>query len=153
MRHLGRRRLEETESLILMREERLLERIRSWEREPGRRAQEDPRRVNDSILEHLKRILNTRQGNVPIADDYGIPDFLDLLGSFPESVRETERILRQAIQKYEPRLKAVRVSFIPHEEDPLSLRFQIAARLTSDSRKQVVYETHIDSDGKVQLRD
>ena len=90
---------------------------------------------------------------MPIADDYGIPDFLDILRSFPESVREIERVLRQTIQKYEPRLKAVRVSFLPQEEDPLSLRFQIAARLSSDARQQVVYESHIDSDGKVQLRD
>lgn len=153
MRDLGRRRLEKTESLIFMREERLLERIRSWEREPERRAREDPRRVNDSILGHLVRILNTRQGNVPIAEDYGIPDFLDLLGSYPESVREVERVIRSAIQKFEPRLKSVRVSFIPPGEDPLSLRFQIAARLSSDSRQQVVYETSIDSDGKVHLRD
>ena len=153
MRDLGRRRLEKTESLIFMREERLLERIRSWEREPERRAREDPRRVNDSILGHLVRILNTRQGNVPIAEDYGIPDFLDLLGSYPESVREVERVIRSAIQKFEPRLKSVRVSFLPTGEDPLSLRFQIAARLSSDSRQQVVYETSIDSDGKVHLRD
>jgi type VI secretion system protein len=136
-----------------MREERLLERIRSWEKEPGRRAKEDPGRVNDSILEHLRRILNTRQGNVPIADDYGIPDFLDLLHSFPGSVREIERALRQAIQKFEPRLMAARVSFIPNEEDPLSLRFRIAARISSDARKQVVYETLIDSDGKIHLKD
>ena len=135
-----------------MREERLFERIQTWEKEPARREKEDPQRVIDSILRHLKRILNTKQGNVPIADDYGIPDFTDSLNDLTGSVREMEKTLRIAIQKYEPRLKAVKVSFISQEEDLLSLRFQIAARLTSESKTQVLFETHMDPDGKVTIR-
>jgi type VI secretion system protein len=135
-----------------MREERLLERLRTWEREPTRRSREDTRRIVDSVLRHLQRILNTKQGNVPIAEDYGVPDFTDLLYSYPESVKEIERTIRLAIQKYEPRLKAVRVSFTPQEEDLLSLRFQIAARLSGESKAQVFFETVVDSDGKITLK-
>jgi len=136
-----------------MREERLLERFRSWEKEPARRSVEDPRRVNDSVLSHLQRILNTRQGNVPIADDYGVPEFGEYLQLGGEAVRELERVLRATIQKYEPRLKGVRVAFVPQEDDRLSLRFQISARLACDSRHQVRFETTIDSDGKIRLKD
>ena len=135
-----------------MREERLLERIQTWQKEPTRRNKEDSRRIVDSVLRHLQRILNTKQGNVPIAEDYGVPDFTDLLYSYPESVKEIERTIRSAIQKYEPRLKAVRVSFIPQEEDLLSLRFQIAARLSSESKAQVFFETVVDSEGKITLK-
>ena len=135
-----------------MREERLLERIRTWEKETTRRGKEDPRRITDSVLRHLQRILNTKQGNVPIAEDYGTPDFSDFLLTYPDSVREIERTLRVAIQKYEPRLKAVKVTFIPQEEDLLSLRFQIVARLSSESKSQVFFETQIDSDGKINIR-
>jgi type VI secretion system protein len=135
-----------------MREERLLERLRTWEREPAKRGREDTRRIVDSVLRHLQRILNTKQGNVPIAEDYGVPDFTDLLYSYPESVKEIERTIRLAIQKYEPRLKAVRVSFTPQEEDLLSLRFQIAARLSSESKAQVFFETVVDSEGKITLK-
>ena len=135
-----------------MREERLLERIRTWGIEPARRGKEDPRRIADSILRHLQRILNTKQGNVPIAEDYGTPDFSDFLLTYPDSVREIERALRVTIQKYEPRLKAVKVIFIPQEEDLLSLRFQIVARLSSESKSQVLFETMIDSDGKINIR-
>jgi type VI secretion system protein len=60
-----------------MGEERLLERIRSWKNEPQRRSRGEPRRQIDSIVAHLQRILNTRQGNVPIADGYGVPDLTD----------------------------------------------------------------------------
>ena len=135
-----------------MREERLLERIRVWKKEPGRREREDVGRITDSILYHLQRILNTRRGNVPIAEDYGIPDFTELLYSYPESVRDIEKSIRQTIQKYEPRLKAVRVNFIPPEEDVLSLRFQIIAQLATDLDKvPVFFETVVDSDGKIKV--
>jgi type VI secretion system protein len=135
-----------------MREERLFERLQTWEKEPSRRGKEDPRRIVDSVLRHLQRILNTKQGNVPIAKDYGVPDFTDFLNSFPDSLREIEKTIRLAIQKYEPRLTAVRVSFIPQEEDPLSLRFQIIARLSTESKTQVFIETIVDSDGKIDIR-
>ena len=135
-----------------MREERLLERIQTWEKEPMRRNKEDSRRIVDSVLRHLQRILNTKQGNVPIAEDYGVPDFTDFLDDLPDSVREIEKTLRLTIQKYEPRLKAVKVSLIPQEEDLLSLRFQIVAKLTTESKTQVLFETIIDTDGKVNIK-
>jgi type VI secretion system protein len=136
-----------------MREARLLERIRFWDEDPVRRGREEPRRVIDSVLKHLNRILNTKQGNVPIAEDYGVPDFTDLLYSYPDSLRDIERTIRSAIQKYEPRLKAVKVTSIPQDEDLLSLRFQIVARLSGESKAQVLFETIIDSDGKIDIRD
>lgn len=136
-----------------MREERLLERISTWKREPGRREREDVGRITDSILYHLQRILNTKRGNVPIAEDYGVPDFTDLFHAYPESVRDLEKSIRQTIQKYEPRLTAVRVSFIPQEEDLLSLRFQIVAKLaTTEKRNPVLFETIVDTDGKVSVK-
>ena len=135
-----------------MREDRLLERIQAWEKEPKRRGKEDSRRIVDSVLRHLQRILNTKQGNVPIADDYGLPDFTNFAGSFPDSVREIERAIKGAIQKYEPRLTAVRVTFIPQEEDYLSLRFQIIAKLSLESKTQVYIETVVNSEGKIDIR-
>ena len=136
-----------------MREERLLNRLRTWEKEPARRGNEDPRRIIDSVTRHLNRILNTKQGNVPIAEDYGLPDLTDSLKTYPGSVAEIERNIRSAIQKYEPRLKAVRVAFIPQEDDLLSLHFQITARLSAESKKQVLFDALINSDGKIDIRE
>jgi type VI secretion system protein len=138
-----------------MREDRLLERIRNGERDLSRRGVEEPQRISDSVLEHLRRILNTRQGCVPIADDYGVPEFTEYLHLGSEAYRELEKVLRTTIQKYEPRLKGVRVSFIPEEEDRLALllQFQVVARLASDSRVQVQFETSIDGSGQIRLKD
>ena len=73
-----------------MGEIRLLQRLRSIAADPARRAKHDVNRVTDSVLEHLQRILNTRQGNVPLADDYGVPDFTDLVLTFPGGLQDFE---------------------------------------------------------------
>ena len=135
-----------------MREERLLERIRSFERDPSRRGRADHGRLVESVLAHLRQILNTRQGSAPIAPDFGVPDFLDFLQTYPDSVREIERSIRAAILAYEPRLQGVRVTFIPQEDDVLALRFQITARIAGEGGGTVRFETVVDTDGKIAVK-
>lgn len=131
----------------------MTERIRSWNRAPDRRGGPDPKRMVDSIIRHLERILNTRRGSVQIGEDYGIPDVSDLTSGLPDTLRDLERMIRNTIQKYEPRLKAVRVKFIPQEENMLAVSFQIVARLILEEEKDpVVFDSVMDSDGKVTIR-
>lgn len=90
---------------------------------------------------------------MPIADDYGIPDFTDFLINYPGSLQGFQRGIRHTIQKYEPRLKSVRVNFIPQDEDPLSLRFQVIAKLATEEYKDpVLFESVVGSDGKISIR-
>lgn len=135
-----------------MHEERLLERIRSVEREPLRRGSDNQRRCIGSVLSHLQRMLNTRQGNVPIADDYGVPDFIDFLQTYPDSVHQIEYSIRNAIDKFEPRLSGATVTYVPDEDEALTLRFQIIACLTVEGDRKVSFETVIDTDGRVRIR-
>jgi type VI secretion system protein len=136
-----------------MRENRLTERIRAWNKGPSRREGRDPKRMVDSVVRYLERILNTRQGNAQIAEDFGIPDFTDFKSAFPDAHRDLERAIRQTIQKYEPRLKSVRVKFIPNDDELLTVSFQIVARLILEGRKDaVVFESILDSDGKIRIR-
>ena len=133
-----------------MREERLLERIRRWEKEPFGRGREDPRKVIDSVVAHLRRLLNTRQGSVQIAHDYGIPDLMHLLQAGPDASHGVETALRQVVEAYEPRLAGVRVTYMPAEDGLGPLRFNIQAKLRMDS-KPVVLETSMGPDGHVQV--
>lgn len=136
-----------------MREERLIERIRSWNKAPDRRGGPDPKRMIDSIVRHLERMLNTRRGSAQIGEDYGIPDVTDLTSGLPDTLRDLERMIRNMIQKYEPRLTAVRIKFIPQDENMLAVSFQIVARLILEEEKDpVVFESVMDSDGKVTIR-
>lgn len=134
-----------------MHEERLLERIRSAEQEPLRRGGDNHRRCIDSVLAHLQRILNTRQGNVPIAGDYGVPDFLDFLQTYPDSVIEIERNIKNAIDKYEPRLSGASVTYVFDEDDALTLRFQIIASLIVEGGRKIYFETVVDTDGRIRI--
>jgi type VI secretion system protein len=136
-----------------MREERLLERIRMREKMPDRSTSEDPKKIVDNIMLHLQKVLNTRQGGVQIAEDYGLPDFNDVMHSQSGAPREIEKSIRQTIQKYEPRLKAVRVKYIPLEENLLALNFEIHARLALEDHDQsIVFESQVGDDGKITLR-
>jgi type VI secretion system protein len=136
-----------------MREERLIQRIRTWKKTPDRRDGEDPKRLIHSIVRHLERILNTRRGSVGIAHDYGIPDLTDFRSGFPDSVRDLEMTIRDTIQKFEPRLKSVRVKFIPQDVNMLTVTFQIIAQLAlEDEKTPVILESMMGSDGKVMIK-
>ncbi len=137
-----------------MEDERLLERLRALEKNPNRREGRDNNRLIQSILSHLERILNTRQGSVPIAEDFGVPDFTNLPGaSATESTHDIERSIRGVIQKFEQRLVGVRVNFSPQSEDILSLRFSISGKLAVEEDIPIVFSTVIGSDGKVNISD
>ena len=48
--------------------------------------------------------------------------------NMPEAIGAIQQSIRATILKYEPRLKNVSVRFVP-SEDPLSVRFEVVARL------------------------
>jgi type VI secretion system protein len=136
-----------------MREERLLERLRSIETNPERRAATNPNRLVDSIMRHLSRILNTRQGSAPTVPDLGVPDFTNLPGeSDSESVQEIERAIREVIRKYEPRLVQPRIEYIARDDLAVSLRFKISAVL-AEGRTPVVFNTAVSDSGRVVISD
>ena len=135
-----------------MQEERLLERLQNTEKNPGSRIENDlPRKVN-SIMAHLQSLLNTHQGSVPIADDYGIPDITNTQGeSVTEMTRRIELTLQGVINKYEPRLDKVKVMLISEKDEVLSLRFKLEAVLVTENSTPVVLETVVSTGGKVNV--
>jgi len=91
---------------------------------------QDPALVEDvrSILAHLQKLLNTRQGDSPSAPGYGVTDFADLVHGFPSTIQQLARTIRSTILEFEPRLRNVTVRHMP-DDDALSLHFEIAAQL------------------------
>lgn len=136
-----------------MHEKRLLERIRDYEQDEIRRWETDPVALKESVLGYLRRILNTKKGSALITDDFGMPDFTDFPSSFASDiVRTLQDDIASMVQKYEPRLKDIRIDFIQQTDDILSLRFQIHGRFDTESLKTpVVFETVVQSDGRVTL--
>ena len=136
-----------------MRELRLLERVADLETESGRSSQTRAQVLAVSILEHLRRILNTRQGSAPIDVLFGVPDFTNLAGSLVAG--ETGQVIDEIsamIARYEPRLKQPRLALVEHGQDVLSLSFILEGRIRVDDRDVALrVATRVSSDGRVTL--
>ncbi len=134
-----------------MREYRLLERIRNIAKNPERRGRADPNAMLNSVLSHVQKILNTRQGAVLIDPNYGVPDFTDIAGSYAsEAVQQMEESINTIIARYEPRLHNPHVEFEPNQNDVLALRFRILGKLDLEGQDiPVIFESVVQSDGKI----
>ncbi len=131
-------------------EERLLERIGNLEAPVEDGDQTAASRALASVIRHLQKMLNTRQGNVSIAEDYGMPDFTNYPNeSISDTCRRMTAVLRDFIEKYEPRLGNVHISFEPGENSALSLRFKLEGVLVREDKMPVMLESVFDSSGKV----
>lgn len=135
-----------------MADERLLERIQNLESEPEARFERDISRHLHSIINHLQRVLNTRQGSVLIADDYGIPDITNSPGEgLTEMTRRIESTIQSVILKYEPRMANVRIKFLAQKGNVLSMCFKLEGVLVIDRSVPVVLETVVSSEGRFNI--
>jgi len=126
----------------------LLSRLSAQDPASQRRSDQDI----DSIVEHLRGILNTRQGDAVTVPDYGIMDFTDVMHNFPEAIQTLQRAIRATIIQYEPRLKNVVVQHLADEE-VLIVKFRITAQLAGKGgRGGVRFETQLLAGGEVTVR-
>ena len=104
-----------------------------------------------SILGNLGRLFNTRQGSLAHAPDFGLPDITDISRDRPERVDALRRAIRDAVQRYEPRLQRVRVEMEAGGRAPPSkLVFLLVAEMAPQGR--VEFQTTIRSDEPVDVR-
>jgi type VI secretion system protein len=134
---------------------RLLERVARWESGTERHAAAGASLLIDSVIAHLRCILNTRQGSVPLDPHFGVPDFTNLAGGLSAgSTRDIEVAIRQVILRYEPRLAAPEVTLRADPLEPMSLRFDVDGRLDVDGQEiPLQLSTIVGSNGKVSVPD
>src|SRR5688500_16722598 len=89
--------------------------------------------VAGSITEHLRVLLNTRQGEAVTAPSFGLIDFSELVHAFPSAIQTLSQSIKATILEYEPRIKAVSVRHIP-DDSPLQLKFEIHATLAATAK-------------------
>ncbi len=108
----------------------------------------------ESIMGHLRRILNTRQGSVPIDLEFGVPDFTNLAGSFSSgTTRQIIDDMTRMVQRYEPRLKQPSIEFTENQEGVLTLVFSMNGLIEVDNIDiPIRLSTTVLSSGKVSLR-
>ena len=129
----------------------LFDRLRDTDRREERSVHQRTEDIADSVLSHLQRMLNVRHGDSPAAPDYGIPALEAQRISASEEMR---RAIEESIRIYEPRLDGVRVRYLPPDKDePLRLRYEIAARLvTAEESVRVQFRSEVDATGSWKVR-
>ena len=113
---------------------------------------EDLNALMRSVLQNLKRVLNARTDNAPAQPDLGTMSPIEVALAYPDSVVDAQRRVRECIEKYEPRLKDITVTWIESDDERLSLRFQISGRLATSGRGGVMsFDTVFDPSGEIRL--
>lgn len=137
-----------------MRERTLCERLMSaGEVLPPTTGKTDRGALCDSILRNLQDILNSHAGCCEIRRDYGMPDFNDLAGHFPDAISIITRAIKAQIENFEPRLSNINVRHIPDPDNPLGFSFSIAVTLTlDDGTERLNFQTDLSDDGKLRVR-
>ena len=80
-------------------ERTLLERLANPEPPGARRLALDVNRLKRSVLLHLQKMLNSRQGLSPAQPDYGIPDLNEFMFAYPDSISPMRQAIEQSIEK------------------------------------------------------
>jgi type VI secretion system protein len=149
----GGRRAGNNRQVIMAIQRTLLERLR----DPGAPGQRELRpsesEIQASIIENLRRVLNTCQGNCHIDQSYGLPHLSTVRSTMPDSLHGLEAAIRTTIERHEPRLSSVTVRHRPDPEGGLGLRFVISGLIVGeDQRARISLETYADEDGRVTVR-
>jgi type VI secretion system protein len=103
-----------------------------------------------SILGNLGRLFNTRRGSLPHAPEFGLPDITDVSRAAPAEVESIRRAIRESVERFEPRLRRVRVDQDVSDASSPYLVFLLSAEIAQLGRVQ--FQTTIRSDDLVEVR-
>ena len=138
-------------AVIPMSRLRFLERLRHARQQGDERNTVETTDIIQSVTNHLSRILNTRQGNTVLDQDFGMPDFSALGASFSTTeLPRIERELSAFISRCEPRLKQVHIRYAPDPNQPLQLAFFLDAELALEEETvRIHWTTLVEPSGRV----
>jgi type VI secretion system protein len=91
------------------------------------------RRVT-SIMDHLNRLFNTRDGSLSHLKHYGLPDISEIYRKMPDGIDELEGAIKKTVEIYEPRLRNVKVMKQDNETDKFKLVFIVSGELREGGR-------------------
>jgi type VI secretion system protein len=103
-----------------------------------------------SVLGNLRRLFNARRGSLLHVPEYGLPDLSDVSPSSPEKIESLRVAIREAVERFEPRLQKVRVTREGGRADSSHLVFLLSAQMGPNAR--VRFQTTIRSSEPVEIR-
>ena len=128
--------------------------IQTGEPEPRTEA-ESVRALKSAVMRDVEWLLNSRQ-IIDVAPEgfeelrnsvyhYGLADITSVSADSPAVRRELLQRVEQCVERFEPRLTAIRVSEVPAEgETTRNIRFRVEAMLKMDDPESIFFETVLD---------
>jgi type VI secretion system protein len=100
------------------------------------------RRVR-SVVDHLGYLFNTRRGSLPHLPDYGLPDVAEVYRDMPDSAEPLRAAIREVVERYEPRLRRVRVEAARTDPHAMRLVFIVSGQTAGgdDVRLQTTFSS------------
>lgn len=108
----------------------------------------EEKKLRCSIVENLALILKSRRGAIPHLPDFGIPDVQELFHE-QGSIDALPDLIKETIEKYEPRLIKIRVEKEKRDffnDEVSSIRIKITAEIKEEPGKELLL-TEITSSG------
>lgn len=137
----------------MMREGRLLERISQKGNDPGAKVTYETGKQVESVVNHLRCLLNTREGCTIIDKELGMTDISQIVAEFPDTLDYIKRTILKIIKIYEPRIEQVSVEFIEKDETDHTLHFNIMGVLARNGQiTPVLLESRFNPDGYMYVR-
>jgi len=103
-----------------------------------------------SILGNLGRLFNTRRGTLAHVPEFGLPDLSDVSRAVPAEVESVRRAIRESVERFEPRLRRVRVDRDVSDPSSPYLVFLLSAEIELFGKVQ--FQTTIRADDLVEVR-
>ncbi len=101
-----------------------------------------------SVMDNIRRILNSRAGTIHHLPDYGLPDMSKMIQGLPGTAHNMMNILSNTLLKYEPRIKSLSLVLLPQNEFG-TLRYSLDVEL--HERGLIRYGTEFVPDGRILL--
>jgi type VI secretion system lysozyme-like protein len=117
-----------------------------------RLGSDDPNRschLLESIVANLQAILNTHEGDGHTSPEMGV-DFLDVLSRWPSSESDVLRAVSSTIERFEPRLRNVRVRTLNKDEIGSKVSLEILADFHGQDRVRLL--TELSRGGGIRVR-
>lgn len=104
---------------------------------------------SESILKHIQFLMNTRKGSLVHMMDYGLPEYAPHQNHF-EIKQAFTMALKEAIERYEPRIRALNVQETRLDGNNCIVHVTLKASLMC--REQLNFDALLLSGGEVLIR-
>lgn len=94
-----------------------------------------------SVLSNLNRLFNTRQDALLHLPEYGLPEAAAIYRDADYPIAELQKDIKEAVERYEPRLRRVHVERLADADDDIRLSFLISAEM--EDGEKVRFKTTI----------